>query len=200
MMETLWRILWNLTLDTERSITMRNVIVLPLLALIGFGFCLAFNMNLTKELMETREQLARAQSERQTLEAQYLRLVQANNDLSAQISARSAENAGLQRQLETIKTERRMLSEQVTTLQNQMALFRRANPLLDSFVSSPVKKLAAVLLLPVVPISLGAIYVRKHTKRAGGVAKRKMSTNDLDTYQVALTREELNWIERQRRA
>jgi septal ring factor EnvC (AmiA/AmiB activator) len=190
----------NLSPHMERSFAMRNIILLPLLASIGLGFCLALNINLTIELMETREQLARAQSERQALEAQYQTLVQANNDLAAQSSALSAANADLQRQLATIQTECQRLSEQVLSLQSQVALFRRVHPVLDSLASASGKQLAAVLLLPVVPISLAVAYLRKHIGRSGGRGKRNGPTNAPNTYQVALTCEELDWLERRRRA
>lgn len=179
-----------------------NVVLFILLALTGFGFCLAYSINLSRELTDTRALLSQVQAERQALEAKYQALAEEKNRLASQVSDLSGKNVNLRQRVEDLKSERLLLTNQLDGLQKQLALVQKANPLLTWLLSLPAGHVAvAALMVPVVPLSLGAIYVMSHAKniRFDGT-QRKHGQAGLVKFHGDLTRDELHLIAQHRRA
>jgi len=179
-----------------------TAIFLGLLALFGFGFFLAHSFNLSQELTEARAQLARLQAESQMLEAQYQALLEEKNRLTDQVSGLAGENGDLRRQVHTLEAERLSLTRQIQTLQAKLGLAARANPLLAWLVfGAPGRGIAALLVVPMVPLSLGVAYILTHGRAANSPSG---STNGRDsnhtTIRALLTREEFHLIARHRRS
>jgi|KBSSwiStaDraftv2_1062776.scaffolds.fasta_scaffold905784_2 hypothetical protein len=178
-----------------------SIILLPLLALIGFGFFLAYSINLSSELIETRAHLAQVQAERQALEAQYQALVEEKNHLTVQLSGLAGENTDLRLRLGTLESERQTLSSQVETMQAQLNHAQRTNLLLSGLFSSSVGRLAATLVVPIIPLSLGAVYAITRPKGARKpTLPRSLSTEPHTKIQATLTREEFHLITQRRRS
>lgn len=171
-----------------------TIVALPLLALIGFGYFLSHSISTSRELLETREQLAQIQAAHQALELQYQTLVQEKNSLAAQAEALRHENADLHEQVTALGTQRQALASQIEPMRTRLALLEEANPLLTQLLALPAGQLAAFLLVPMLPLSIGAVYVMVHAKTS-----RNKGPQTEGTFQAALTREELQWIARRRR-
>lgn len=170
--------------------------LLPLLALFGFGFFLAYSFTLSRELSESRTQFAQLQAERQILDAQYQALLQEKNRLTGQVSNLSGENESLRRQVNTLATQGLLLSNQVESLQGQLDLAKRLNPLLAWLIPVPSQPGAlAFLIVPMVPLSLGAAYIITRRKAINPL-KRPAKRWELDPTicQALLTREEFHII------
>ena len=177
--------------------TLGNVILLLLLALGGFGFLLSYSLNLTRELAETKSQLARMQSEVQTFEARYQALAEEKNRLTELVSGLNSENAGLRTRVQSLETERLELAGQIETLQKQVALTREADPIIAWLVSTTTGRLATLFLLPAVPLSFGAVYIIARRKATASLKSRE---GDQATVQAVLTREEFHFIVERRRS
>lgn len=181
--------------------TLTNTVFLLLVALFGFGFLLSHSINLTMELTKTKNQLERVQSDMQMLKAQYGALVEAKNQLTEQVARLISENNGLRIKGETLEAERLALTSQIETLQRQLDFVEKANPILAWLVSARVRSVAALLVVPVVPLSFGAVYMITHQKaNKPTVASKKGRRESQPTFQAALTREELHFIAQHRRS
>jgi hypothetical protein len=178
-----------------------NFILLTLLALIGLRYCLAYNIGLSQELIETRRQLLQVQAERQALDAQYQSLMEEKNQLADQVSGMTNENEELRVQMKTLKDEQQVLNSQIEDLQKELKLIHKANPILAWFFAGPIEKVVAILLLPILPLSLGAAYIMTHAKEIRGTgATVSYSGQRQTTFQVGVTREELHLIALHRRS
>ena len=172
-----------------------TAIFLLFLALFGFGYFLAHSVNLSQELDETRQQLARLQQESRALEAQYRILLEERNRLTGQVTGLTGENENLRRRIDTLETERVALSRQIESLEGQVVLAQRANGLFGWLVSDhgPL----ALLIVPALPLSLGAAYVMAHRKAAN--PSSRLPTNPA-TFRALLTREEMYLLRQHRRS
>jgi cell division protein FtsB len=181
--------------------TIGSVILIVVLVLISFGFLVDYSLNLHQELIDTRDQFAHMQAEMQTLQAQYQAMVEEKNRLTEQIVGLTGDNAGLRARIETLEADRRALMGQIDTLQSKLALIENANPILVWLVSSSDGRVAALLVLPILPLSFGAVYVMTHQKSTNlPAASTKGLSLGQTTFQAALTREEFHLITRHRRS
>jgi cell division protein FtsB len=179
-----------------------TAILLPLLALFGFGFFLAFSFNLSRELIETRNQLTGLQTEKQALEAKYQALIVETNRLTGQVSGLTSENEDLRRRIDTLEVERVSLTHEIETLQGQLALAQKANSLFAWLVSGPAERspLALLVIVPMLPLSLGTAYVIGHHKgRRPPVRPANRLEPSSATFQGLLTREEFHIIAQYRK-
>lgn len=177
-----------------------TVILVLLLALFGSGFLLSQTMHLTEELNANQEQLARLQLEKQSLEAQYQALLNERNQLAQRATGLSVENEELHSQLDAMQTERRNLNDQIATLQNQLQVVQRSNRLVTGLANALTGHIAlAILILPSLPLSMGAVYVMTHPKKTKPDARQTYSSRHQGTIQATLTRDELHQIAQQRR-
>lgn len=176
-------------------------ILLPLLALFGFGFSLAYSFNLSRELTESRTQFAQLQAERQSLEAQYQALLQENNRLTGQVSSLSGENQSLRRQVNTLATQRLLLANQVEVLQGKLDLAKKANQLLTWLGPAPNQPGSlALLVVPMLPLSLGVAYLLSHRKATHSVARSLVAQGQVPAaFPALLTREEFHILSQYRR-
>lgn len=143
-----------------------NVILLLLLVLIGFGALLYYSVDLTQELIATRDQLAQTQAAMQILQAQLQALAVENERLLAENTNLAGANASLLAQVAALENARLALEEQVKTLQARLAMIEKAHPVLAWLASPNPYRLAALFVLPVVPITFGVVYAVNH-KRTG---------------------------------
>ena len=176
-----------------------SILFLLLLALFGFGFLLSHSITLNQELTDAQDQLAHLQTQQQALEVQYQALLEERNRLTSQVSSLTADNENLRTRVSTLEAERQSLTEQIETLQKQLNLAQRANPILNWLVSAHVERLtAALLVVPILPLSLGAVYIMTYPKGAHFLAPTNNVTPGKAKYRATLTREELQWIARRR--
>ena len=181
--------------------SLANPFFLLLIALFGFGFLMDHSINLSRELTEARDQLTRMQSEMQSLQAQYQAILGERNQLTEQVSRLTNENSALQARIQSLDSERLALSAQIEILQNQLNLAKKANPLLARLIAFPKRGLAAALILvPMLPLSLGAVYVMTHPKKTDRPVTQADRTAGQESFQATLTREELHFIARRRRS
>lgn len=186
-----------------KEIDMRtgNVILLILLVLIGFGFLLYYSIDLTRELAQTRNDLAQMQAAMQSLEAQYQALLEENERLNGQVAGLTEQNVALQSQLRTLEDQTDALDEQVQVLQAKLALMEQAHPILAWLASSSPYRLAALFVMPMVPITFGVVYVAAHRKTAGpGAAPATRGAGSQPAVHAALTPEEFQLIMQRRRS
>jgi cell division protein FtsB len=171
-----------------------NIVLLLLITLVGFGFLLSHTINLQEELTQTRSQLARMEAELQAL-------IEEKALLTGQVSGLSNENDGLRARVEALEAERLALTDQIDILQRKLALVEVANPILIWPLSTSVGRVAALVGLPMVPLSLGAAYVMNYKRATQLPAIRRCGTGRTQTtFQGALTREEFHLIALRRRS
>ena len=179
---------------------MREVILLLLLVPIGCGFLLSSTLSLNQELTEAKDQLARMQADMQMLQAQYQALVEEKSRLAEQVSGLTGENAGLRARVETLEAERLVLTGQIDALQGKLAFIEAVNSI-PAWLGSSARRVAALLILPVVPLSFGAVYVMTHQKATNRPAVRtKRRGQRQNTFQAELTREEFHILAQLRRS
>ena len=174
-----------------------SVMFVLLLALFGFGFSLAYTVSLSRQLTEMQTQLANLQGELQAVRVQYAMLLEERNQLAAQAAGLSSENAALRARIETLESERQSLGGQIQSLQRRLALIAEADSLLGWLNSSFVGRLAALLVVPVMPLSFGAVYILRHRRITRPQAA---STKSSAPFQAALTREEFHELGRLRKS
>jgi hypothetical protein len=178
-----------------------NIVLLLLITLVAFGFLLSHSINLNEQLTQTRDQLAQAEADVQRLEGQYQAIVQEKNQLAGQVSGLNNINEGLQARVETFEAERLALTAQIEELQNKLALMEAAHPILTWLLSSPTGRVIAMVVLPLVPLSLGTVYVIANKKVTNlPTSQRSGSGGSQITFQATLTREEFHLIAMRRRS
>jgi len=182
--------------------SLANTVFLLIVALFGLGFLLDHSINLSRELTETRAQLTRMQAEVQSLQAQYQAILNEKNQLYGQVSKLANENSALQARVQTLDSERQALDAQITVLQRQVYLIQNASPWLAWLVSIPKGHLmTALIFVPVLPLSLGAVYVVTHSRNTSPRFHLLNRTGTPhDQIQATLTREEVRFLARHRRA
>ena len=177
-----------------------TVLLLLLLALFGSGFLLDRSLNLTEDLTATQEQLAQLQAQQRTIEAQYQALLTENDRLTQQVSGLTVENEDLRTRLEAMQGQRKELNDQIALLQNQLDVAQAANHVLDPLTNASAGRIAlGLLIVPILPLSLGAAYIMTHPKVTHVAKQPKARTDDHETFQAAVTREELHMISQRRR-
>jgi len=174
--------------------TLGNTIFLLLAALFGFGFLLAYSLNITKELTETRAQLTRIQ-------IQYQAMVDEKNRMAEQVSGLTGENTTLQSRVEAQEAERHALTSQIETLEMQLDIIEKANPFLAWLVTTSKGRVAATLLVvPIAPLSLAAMYRMFYPKATNLPTLVNSHQRGGATIQASLTRDELHLIAQRRRS
>jgi hypothetical protein len=178
-----------------------NTIFLLLVALFGFGFLLAYSFNLMKELTDTKGQLTQMQAEMQALQIQYQTAVDEKNKLTEQVSGLISENTALQIRVRTLEAEHQALTGNIEALQMQLDLVEKAHPLLAWLVSTSQGHITtALLVVPVVPLSLAAMYIMVHPKTTNPYIPANRLEKGQTTIRTALTREEFHLIAQYRRS
>ena len=178
-----------------------NIVLLLLITLVAFGFLLSHSINLNAQLTQTRVQLAQTQAEIQALNNKYQALIWEKNHLTEQASRLSSDNASLQTRVETLEAERLALTGQIEELQSKLALIEAAHPILTWLVSDPMGRVLAMIVMPIVPLSLGTVYVMVNKKSTNlPVSRRNGSGGRQTTIQAALTRDEFHLIAMRRKS
>ena len=181
--------------------TLGSVLFLLFLAIFGFGFSLSHSFNLTKELATTRQQINALQAEKQDLQSHYQNLELENKRLATQLQEQRGENADQQAQLERLETERAALARQIEMYQNRLAALEKVHPLLTWLNNSSAGRFASLIVLPSLPLSLGAIYIFKSRKRTASQPQRSSISPVRHHKQlVVLTLEECHMLAQLRRS
>ena len=181
--------------------TIGNIIMVQLMALFGCGFLVAYSLNITQELTETKEQLAQTQMELRTLEAQYQAVIEEKKQLKEQIMELTSENTDLLAKVESLEVEKQILSDKIFTIQNKLEILEKNNPVLTWLASSPAKYFTVLFVLPIVPISFGTAYVISYQKKKKAFQAHRMNNQreNQSTVLTKLTRDEFHIIAQYRR-
>ena len=178
-----------------------DIVLLLLITLVAFGFLLSHSINLNEQLTQTRVQLAETQAAMQELNNKYQIIAWEKAHLTEQVSGLRIDNVNLQARVETLEAERLTLTAQMEELQSKLALIEAATPTLVWLVSNPMGLALAWIVIPIVPISLGTVFVMTHKKPTNATAshgngKRGSQT----TIQAVLTRDEFHLVAMRRKS
>ena len=156
-----------------------RIVFLFLLVVIGFGFLLSDRIHIGNDLDVARDQLAGTKEILSQREIENEALKLENERLVAQINALTSENQGLRAQINTLVNERVVLLSQQKAAQSNFSLVAQENLLLEWFTSTPWRPLvAALLFLPVLPLSVGAAYIV--TRRKATIPSPEQSNGLID--------------------
>lgn len=178
-----------------------SVFLLLLLSIFGFGFLSAYCYDLYQQVVQIKAETEYLLTEMDALEAQYQALVTERDRLKQQVSALSAENANLLQRIQSLEAERETLSGQLRDLQTQLALLEKATPLLTWLDHKLAEGLVALLIVPLLPLSMRMVYViaRRHETHQTAILPKEAGIASQE-FQAALTREEFHLLAQHRRS
>jgi predicted RNase H-like nuclease (RuvC/YqgF family) len=169
-----------------------------MVAIFASGFLLAHTINITQEMSELKANLARTQDELRSLDALYQAAIEEKNILIDQNTQLSDENTVLNARIKVLETERQTIKSQLEILQERLTSIEKTNSILTWLGSSAVGRVATILSIPIVPLSFGTIYMISCFKKNSQILRGNGRMQD--TYQILLTREEIQFLARRRRS
>ncbi len=176
------------------------VFLLLVLSLIGFGFLASYSYQLYQRVEEKDAQLESLQADVEALDAQYQAAIAERDRLNQQVSDLHAQNLDLLNQLQVLKNERKTLLSQNKNLQMRVTFMEKANPFLGWPGARPVGALAALLVVPLIPVSWRAVHVMARRNAPHTMAALPEGAHRPGMFLAALTRDEFHLLARYRRS
>lgn len=175
-----------------------TALLIMLFILVGFGYLLSNNIQVTGELADSRNQVIQLKKEIGILQAQYNSVYTENAQLKYRVSRLEEENILFMEQVQDLKAENASLKARFDHLWNTKGHPKSSLSFLTNIMMLISDSLTFVLFIPILPLSIGMIILTRYLKLSSRRTKALGDNNQLSTY-VRLTKEELKQVINARR-